>query len=112
MEKEKRITLATIKAFIKKNKGQLYIQVTSELDSMTDGLRFNSEGFKKAEQGDMENELGVKGAWFVGFSRDHFRKFESVCFIGYRVSNSCGSFNLAVMKPEPTSITIEDNGKA
>ena len=40
--------------------------------------------------------LGVVGAWFVGRSRDYFSPFNEDGWTGIRVSNSCGSFVLAV----------------
>jgi hypothetical protein len=42
--------------------------------------------------------MGIKGAWFVGQSRDYFDAFENDNFIGYKVYNSCGSFYLAINK--------------
>ena len=93
-------TKATIKSFIKRNEGSLYIRVLSTFDGMTDCCQPVSGGFRKAEK-DQDNErntLGISGAWFVGHSRDYFTNFENEAMTGYEISNSCGSFILAVFK--------------
>ena len=100
--KTKRITIATIKSFIKKNNDKLLINVKSKFDGMTDGLEDKKDGFTKAvinlEHVNTENTLGVEKAWFVGFSRDWFEAFENETLIGYQVTNSCGRFILAIAK--------------
>lgn len=42
--------------------------------------------------------LGIREAWFVGRSRDSFKKYEDNNYTGVEVYNSCGSFVLAVKK--------------
>jgi hypothetical protein len=96
----KKITLSTVKSFIKKNSGNIYIDVRAEFDGMIDGLSFNAQGFSKAEPDirDRSYTLGIAGAYFVGCSRDYFSKFENESFDGIQVVNSCGKFILAVKK--------------
>lgn len=92
----RKITLATIKSFVKKNEGNLWINVKSSFDGMTDCVESLHRGFKQATKGDhYENSLGIQGAWFVGQSRDYFKEYHDPIFDGFEVYNSCGSFILA-----------------
>jgi len=85
-------TIATVKSFIKKNKDQLYIKVSSNFDGMVDCVIPAKSEFTKVDQINMEEKytLGIKGAWFVGNSRDYITPIEN----GYEIYNSCGSFIL------------------
>lgn len=102
----KKITLATVKSFIKKNKDKLFIQHLSSFDGMVDGVRpSENKEFHKAEvytpvAGTVGEaaECGVRGAWFVRQSRDYFNHFSDDKYEGIEVSNSCGNFILAVEK--------------
>jgi hypothetical protein len=95
-----KITKATVKKFIKESGDSLFINVQSSFNGMIDGCESHSEGFVKAKPTDSNTNytLGVSGAWFVGSSRDYFTPYEANDFKGIRVSNSCGSFILAVKK--------------
>lgn len=98
---EKRITRATVKSFLKKNDGKIYIQNLRAFDGMVDGEReCDDRSFRLAEKDErgFENTMGLKGAWFVGQSRDYLTKYEDEKFIGFHVSNCCGAFNLTVAK--------------
>jgi hypothetical protein len=69
----KKITMATLKSFINKNKAALFINVLSEFDGMTDGCESRDGGFQKIEVKTFEpHTLGIKGLWLVGSSRDNF----------------------------------------
>lgn len=97
----KKITLATIKSFIHKNKDNLHISNKSNFDGMIDCVSdCNDKSFRKAEISDKthKNELGVKGVWFVFQSRDYFNEYIDSSFQGFEVSNSCGRFILAIRK--------------
>lgn len=111
--KTTKITLATVKSFIKKNAGNLFIKVISDFDGMTDGLEFKKGAqFEKAEPETrlVEETLGIKGAWFVGQSRDYFKAYEDDRFIGFHVWNSCGSFDIAIEKsPSPVETPEEED---
>jgi hypothetical protein len=101
MEKTaKKITLATVKSFIKKNRKSLMINVKSSFDGMVDGLAYYNNGFREAteEKVNNVNTFGIDGAWFVGFSRDYFRPYNDGTFEGIEVYNSCGKFILATKK--------------
>lgn len=96
----KKITLSTVKSFIKKNSGNIYIDVRAEFDGMIDGLSFNAQGFYKAKPDPRGRSytLGIDGAYFVGHSRDYFSAFEDEQYQGITVVNSCGKFILATQK--------------
>ena len=91
----KRTTLATIKAFIRKNDGRLYLRNLSDIGGaiLSDQREFRP--VKRTNQ-HQRNTLGIGGAWFVRGSRDHFAAYEDDDFQGFKVSNSCGSFILAI----------------
>lgn len=96
----KKITLATVKSFVKKNADKLAINVKSKFDSMTDGCETVKSGFMPAEKSEkfIDMTMGIKGAWFVGDSRDYFTPFEDEQRVGISVSNCCGAFILAINK--------------
>lgn len=90
-----KITLATIKKFIRQNRGNLFIKQKSSFDGMSDCVMDNKNAeFRQvnAESIDFEksNTLGIPGAWFVGSSRDSFNDYSDDTYIGYTVYNSCG----------------------
>lgn len=100
-----KITLATIKSFIKKNRAELHIKVTSSFNGMSDMVeQCDDNGFHPIvedgvnAQGDYWKKatLGIQGVWFVGQSRDYFSVFNDGVYAGYRVHNACGSFIVAV----------------
>src|SRR5210317_1987618 len=99
--KMKKITLRTIKKFIKDNKENLYISNKASFNGMTDGVEFTeSQGFKLAENSKPTNffdhSLGIKDAFFAFNSRDYFDAYTDENFNGYEISNCCGKFILAV----------------
>ena len=96
--KMKKITLATVKSFIRKNSNNLFINVKSSFDGMTDGCEPCNNGFMVAvpAQDHIENNLGINGAWVVGSSRDYFTPYFKDGFSGIEVYNCCGKFILAV----------------
>jgi len=97
----KKITMATVKSFVKKNYNGLYIKLDGCFDGMIDGIDWKKDSqFIKAEVDTHHYDytLGIKGAWFVGRSRDFFTKVENEEFEGIKVSNSCGYFTIAIKK--------------
>lgn len=90
----KKITLATIKSFIKREfkNGNLYIKQNSTFDGMVDCVIPVQSSFKKVIEIDFENKysLGIKGFWLVNQSHDYFTRWSDDNFIGYEVSNCCG----------------------
>jgi hypothetical protein len=110
-----KITLATVKRFIKKHGAALQICKHSSFDGMTDGISMNPDrnfypvkapDFQgkpfRAAPGQPDHYLGIAGAWFVFQSRDYFRPYNEGGMVGIEVSNCCGRFILAVT-PEALS---------
>ena len=94
---QKRITLATIKKFIRDN-DELYIKHNYHFDGSVDGtVQDTDRTFKPVRYADLSTQynLGISGAWFVGNSRDYFTKFENDEYEGYEISNACGCFIIA-----------------
>lgn len=102
----KKPTMATVKAFIKNNRETLWINVKSSFDGMVDGCVSLNDGFTKATEDKTQSidssyyraTQGIKGAWFVGQSRDYITRYESESMMGFDISNSCGHFILAIHK--------------
>lgn len=96
----KRITLATIKKFIRDNKQNLYALCQSSFDGMTDCVESRKEGWVKVDGAKIdfskEQNLGIAPIWFVRESRDNFEIYDENGMKGYRIFNSCGSSVIAV----------------
>lgn len=94
----KKITLATVKSFIRNNRPDLYIKVKSSFDGMTDMVEPVAGGFvpAKEDKDHVAETLGIKGAWFVGDSRDYFSYYKEDSWEGIKINSSCGSFILAI----------------
>lgn len=94
----KKTTMATIKSFIKREKsaGRLFINVKSSFDGMIDCVALCNNGFTPITSiKECIHNQGIAGAWLVGSGRDYFEDYSDETFIGYRISNCCGSFILA-----------------
>lgn len=95
-----KITLATVKSFVRKNGPALHILKKSRFDGMTDGCESTGDReFSPVLKSDLDcdkHTLGIAGAWFVGSSRDYFTPFEKDGFKGFEVYNCCGHFTLAI----------------
>jgi hypothetical protein len=106
-----KITKSTVKSFINKNVDNLFINVKSRFNGDCDGVVSTAGGFSLAQKDESNANytLGVKGAWFVGNSRDFFTSFEDGQFSGYEVFNSCGSFVLAIKKPDKDYLIDSDS---
>jgi len=96
-----KITRATLKSFVTKNRENLYIKTKADFCSMTDCVQTLSGNFKKAEDVKSENvqgeyNMGIKGIWVVkNGSRNWFAEYNDGIFQGIEVSNCCGNFIVA-----------------
>ena len=83
-----KITKATFKSFIKKNKDKLYYKKLSDFDGMVDCVMPIKGEWMKVDNYNklLNNDLG----WLVGNGRDYFSSIEN----GIEVYNSCGSFQV------------------
>jgi hypothetical protein len=85
--KDKKITMATFKSFIK-NAGDLFVETKSSFNGMFDGVEY----FDKTEMVPVSkaDAIGHKGVWCVGSSRDYFKYKEREGYVGIEVYNCCG----------------------
>lgn len=103
----KKLTKTNFKTFIKKNAANLHVEVNSRFSGMDDCVMSVEDTFSPAEATNYHTEhtYGISGVWLVGGGRDWFSPFENEKFIGIHVSNSCGSFNVAIPKEKPDTHT-------
>lgn len=96
----KKITLATLKSFVNKNKSNLLLKVSSSFSGMTDCIESIEDNFSPASEDtrNYKNTLGMNGVWLVGDSRDYFTDYEDDNYKGIKCSNCCGCFILAIKK--------------
>lgn len=94
-----KITLATIKSFIKKNQNGLFIKHL-EQKSFTDSLVAIKDDFRKVEVKFNDNDMsfGVPSAHFsrYGSRYQYLTAYSDNNFWGYKICNSVGSFIIAV----------------
>lgn len=101
LKNTKKITLATLKSFARRNKDGLFLMQKTAFDGMCDCVMPVSDSeFKKTEiTGDTKRyKTGIQGIYTVGSSRDYFQLFENETHIGIEVYNCCGTNILAVKK--------------
>jgi hypothetical protein len=106
MINQKRITLATFKSFIKKNKNIMFIMQESSFDGMTDCVEFTPRAQRKfvaasestAMHPHEKHNFGYYGIWLVGSSRDYFSSYDDGIYEGINYSNCCGSGTIAIKK--------------
>ena len=97
-KRKMKITKATFKSFIKKNKKTLQVWIQAEFDGMTDcvqSIRGSFEPMQDSEEWP-EHNLGIKGIWLVNGGRDYFSKFEENGMVGIKYFNSCGRGIVAI----------------
>lgn len=99
----KKATMATVKSFIRKNEGKIYINVKSSFNGMSDCVeQHKDQSFFLAHKADSNHShnFGIQGAWFVGSSRDSITRIEKMidgCKAeGFHIYNCCGSFDIVV----------------
>lgn len=106
----KKTTLATIKSFIRRNLADLHIMTTSRFDGMTDCVeqtenpQIRTADVSKFNPAD-SSQMGIPGVWFVGGSRDYFNAVTTHGFIGYEVSNCCGTWMILIPGSAPGAPT-------
>lgn len=106
--KSKKMTLATVKAFIKSavSTKNLFLLNLSKFDSMDDGIRFEWKSLENKLESvdcskfnkDNRTTMGIPGIWFVNGSANYVLPYEIETHCGFRVSNCCGSFVVASKK--------------
>ena len=93
-----KITVATVKSFIKNNRAALLVNQTSSFDGMVDGVRGCHDGFSAAVETKCSpnHDLGISGVWLVGQSRDYCGAYAKNGIKGFVVDNCCGSFIVGI----------------
>ena len=97
-----KITKATLKSFVNKNRDKLYICVKWYFDGMIDGMSMGKGKFNKIKPDEStklyNHTLDIAGCWLVGGGRDYFETYEDENFVGICAYNSCEDFILAIRK--------------
>lgn len=93
--KDKKITLATLKKFIKEE--GLFLKIKSKFDGMIDGSAPGKNMYEPVEKTEslISHTLGIEGMWCVGSSRDYFTYVNDGQYEGIEVYNSCGCVTIA-----------------
>jgi hypothetical protein len=96
-----RITRATIKGFVNRNRENLLFRGISDFDPMTDCVEHNSvRVWAKAHRNDCAEDnretSGIAGVWLVGGSRNCFSSISEPGITGYHCYNCCGSWDIGV----------------
>lgn len=97
----KKATLATLKSFVKRNRESLLVKVRSSFDGMVDCVMpVEDNDFSPALDTERctRSTLGIHGVWLVLGGRDYITRIETDDLVGLEVTNSCGSFSVAVPK--------------
>lgn len=101
LRETKKITLATLKSFARRNAGNIFCITGSSFNGMVDMVESVESEWKPTEI-NLEKtnyyRTGIQGIYTVGSSRDYFRLYEDDNFIGINVYNCCGDSTLAVKK--------------
>lgn len=102
LKQTKKITLASLKSFAKRNSDKIYSKCKSSFDGMTDCVQDVDSGWVKSYISDPKEKsyykTGINGIYTVGGSRDYFRIYEDSVFFGIEVYNCCGTTILAIKK--------------
>lgn len=100
LKETKKITLATLKSFAKRNSGKLFAKECSSFDGMTDCVEYNRGSRFVETKIDKPGyyRTGINGIYTVGSSRDYLNLYEDSEYIGIEVYNCCGRSILAVKK--------------
>ncbi len=108
LKETKKITLATLKAFAKRNEGKIYAKTETEFNSMVDGVEKSPHSeWKKAELTEEKGhyKTGIQGVYTVGFSRDYFSLYEDNEYEGIEVNNCCGVTILAIKREATENVS-------
>lgn len=96
----KKITLTTVKSFIKKNSENLFVKKESSFSGMSDMVEtdINAE-FKPATktENNLKCTLGIEGVWVTG-NWNLYNHFENEQFVGIEIYNCCGTSLIAIKK--------------
>jgi len=95
---EKKITKATLKSFINKNRDNLYLKVKSSFDGSVDStIYLKDPQFKKAvaSKYPSKENMGIEGVWVVD-KPNLFSSYKEDGWTGIEVFNCCAHFVVAI----------------
>lgn len=102
LKAKKKITLATLKAFAKRNQDNLFVKKESSFSGMNDMVNNLPDPQWEKTSIDLEKtnyyRTGIQGIYIVGQSNDYFKIYEDETYFGIEVYNCCGSSILATEK--------------
>lgn len=106
MAANKNITAITVRSFVKRNEGKVFIKKTAEFDGMTDCVEQVSDNWHKAEYClNIRRGIGLQGVYIID-GRTYYYAYEDSEFVGYRYSNCVERGIIAVKRSE--LVTKED----
>lgn len=106
MATNKNITAITVRSFVKRNEGKVFIKKTAEFDGMTDCIEQISDNWHEAEYClDIRRGIGLQGVYIID-GRTYYYAYEDSEFVGYRYSNCVERGIIAVKRSE--LVTKED----
>jgi hypothetical protein len=95
-------TIATVKAFMRKNLDNLHIKRRSEFDPQIDGHAWNDNAqFVPVKQTDSmpDYKHGIEGVWIVRYgSKNCIAPYSDENWEGFEVSNCCARFTIVIRK--------------
>lgn len=94
--KAKKTTMATVKAFIRKNSENLFVKVESSFDGMTDCVEKVEDDFRKVNTEEVFNTR--VGVFISDTTKNYIKPFENENFKGFSISNCCGRGIVATTK--------------
>lgn len=102
LKNTKKITLATLKSFAKRNENKIFSKEKSSFSGMTDCVESVNGNWKNSKITESnENQFyqtGISGIYTVGRSCDYFTIYEDNIYFGIEVYNCCGTTILAIKK--------------
>ena len=106
MAANKNITAITVRSFVKRNEGKVFIKKTAEFDGMTDCVEQIMDNWHEAEYClDIRRGIGLKGVYIID-GRTYYFAYEDSEFVGYRYSNCVERGIIAVKRSD--LVTKED----
>lgn len=106
MATNKNITAITVRSFVKRNEGKVFIKKTAEFDGMTDCVEEIMDNWHEAEYClDIRRGIGLQGVYIID-GRTYYYAYEDSEFVGYRYSNCVERGIIAVKRSE--LVTKED----
>lgn len=100
MAANKNITAITVRSFVKRNEGKVFIKKTAEFDGMTDCVEQIMDNWHEAKYClDIRRGIGLQGVYIID-GRTYYYAYEDSEFVGYRYSNCVERGIIAVKRSD------------